>query len=145
MSEEERIRIVDEYLLSDYNGMYNIESDEGKANYFVNQKIPGAVLSATMNNDLEAAKALIDGIDERVNSYGWDKVDTEAEIKDRRSAVSRTLTIYWQAAYLAAYRKANDSEMERIRKILVETGAYGRSSEVNKTLREWVKAYEGEN
>ena len=145
MSEEECIKIVDDYLFSDYNGMYNIETDEGKANYFVNQKTPGAVLSATMNGDIDAAKKLLNGIDERVKSYGWDKVDTEAEIKERKSTVRRTLTTYWKAAYINAYYKKNDAEKEKIRKTLIAIGLYGDSSDVRKTLREWIEAYEEEN
>lgn len=145
MSEEERIKSVENYLFSDYNGIHYIETDEGKANYFVNNKTPGAVLSATLNGDIDTAKEMLDGIDERVVSYGWGKADTEAEVSERKSTVKRNLTAYWKAAYIYAYNKKNKAEMEKIRKILTEIGLYGNNTDVKKLLRGWIDAYEKGN
>jgi hypothetical protein len=145
MTDEERYKIVNDYIFSDYEGMDDIESDIGQSNFIINKKTANLVLSATLVGDIDKAVELIDGIESRVESYGWDESDTAAEIKDRKTSVKTSVTRYWKEAYLYAYYKNDYDQQDRIFDMLVNLGLYGEEAEVEKTLSEWVKAYEEEN
>ena len=142
MSYEERYKIVDDYIFSDYDGLQDIVGQEGQANFLINKKTSSMVLAATLVGDMDEAINLIDGIESRVQSYGWDKDDTAEEIKDKRTSVKTTLTRYWKEAYLYAYYTGNDKEQERILEMLVEIGLYGNRVEVKKVLKKWIEALE---
>ncbi len=139
MSEEDRIKIVEDYLLSDFSGIQDIETDNGKVNYLINKKTASLVLSATKNNDIKKAKEYLGGIEKRVDSYGWNKSDTTAEIKDTKTVVKTALTRYWKATYLYAYYKGRRVDMNKIYEMLVELGLYGGRFEVRKKLKEWLE------
>ena len=138
MGYEERYQIVDNYIFSDYDGMQDIESEVGQSNFMINKKTSNLVLSATLAGD-------IDGIDERVESYGWSKADTAEEIKERKTSVKSTLTRYWKQAYLYAYYKKDTEEQNRILEMLTKIGLYGDKNDVKGKFAEWVEAYEEEN
>lgn len=139
MSYEERYKIVDDYIFSDYEGMQKIESDKGQANFLINKKTGSMVLEATRSGDIDGAVKLIQGIEDRVTSFGWDKEDTAAEIKERKESVKTVLTRYWKAAYRYAYYNGDKEEQERIFDILVDVGLYGDKYEVKKQLRKWIE------
>ena len=145
MSDEERYKIVNDYIFSDYEGMEDIESEIGQSNFIINKKTANLVLSATLIGDIDKAVDLIDGIEPRVESYGWDKADAAEEIKDRKTSVKSTLTRYWKEAYLYAYYKKDAEEQERITDMLVKVKLYGDRNDVKEKLAEWVEAYEEEN
>jgi hypothetical protein len=145
MSYEERYQIVDDYIFSDYDGMQNIESEFGQSNFMINKKTANLVLSATLAGDIDEAIKLIDGIDDRVKSYGWDESDTNEEIKERKTSVKSTLTRYWKQAYLYAYYKNDTNEQDRILNMLLKTGLYGNRRDVKDTFKKWVEAYEEDN
>lgn len=145
MSDEERYKIVNDYIFSDYEGMEDIESEIGQSNFIINKKTANLVLSATLIGDIDKAVELIDGIELRVESYGWDKADAAEEIKDRKTSVKSTLTRYWKEAYLYAYYKKDAEEQERITDMLVKVKLYGDRNDVKEKLAEWVEAYEEEN
>ena len=143
MSYEERRQIVEDYIFSDYDGMEAIESEEGQANFIINKKTPSLVLSATISGDVDEAVKLIGGIQSRVESYGWDEEDTDAEVEEKRSDVKKVITRYWKEAYLYAYYTGNDKEQERIIDMLVALDdLYGDLREVKKTVKNWIKVYE---
>ncbi len=145
MSEEDRIQLVENDIFQDYKHINDIESDEGMSNYLINKKTPNLVLSATLAGDIDEAVKLIKGIEERAQSYGWDKTETNSEVADRRTKVKRTLTTYWKEAYLNAYYKKDTEEQNRILEMLTKIGLYGDRSDVKEKFAEWVKAYEEEN
>ena len=144
MSDEERYKIVEDYIFSDYEGMEDIESDIGQSNFLINKKTSSLVLEATLAGDMATAIKLINGIDSRVESYGWSESDTAAEVKERKTSVKTTITRYWKAAYLYAYYSDNKDEQEKIQNMLVEIGLYGKKYDVKKTLKEWVENSEND-
>ena len=145
MSEEERYKIVSDYIFSDYEGMEDIDSDIGQSNFIINKKTANLVLSATLVGDIDKAVELIDGIESRVETYGWDEEDTAAEIKDRKTSVKTAVTRYWKEAYLYAYYKNDIEQQDKISDMLVKLGLYGDETEVEQRLSEWVEVYEEEN
>lgn len=144
MSEEERYKIVSDYIFSDYEGMEDIDSDIGQSNFIINKKTANLVLSATLVGDIDKAVELIDGIESRVETYGWDEENTAAEIKDRKTSVKTSITRYWKEAYVYAYYKNDYDQQDKIFDMLVKLGLYGDETEVEKKLSEWVEAYEEE-
>ena len=141
MSEDERYKIVSDYIFSDYEGMEDIDSDLGQSNFLINKKVANLVLSATLIGDVDKAVELIDGIESRVESYGWDEDDTAEEVKDRKTSVKSTVTRYWKEAYVYAYYRNDTEQQEKIFDMLVELGIYGDSNDVQSQLTKWVESY----
>lgn len=144
MSDEEKIKIVDDYIFSSYEGMDDIESEVGKTNYLINKKTSEMVLDATLRGDIDKAIELIDGIQERVDTYGWSDEDAKSEVAERKTSVKSTLTRYWKEAYLHAYYKHEYEEQERIIDILTNVGLYGERRDVEETVEKWIESYEEE-
>jgi hypothetical protein len=144
MSDEEKIKIVDDYIFSSYEGMDDIESEVGKTNYLINKKTSEMVLDATLRGDIDKAIELIDGIQERVDTYGWSDEDAQYEVAERKISVKSTLTRYWKEAYLHAYYKHEYEEQERIIDILTNVGLYGERRDVEETVEKWIESYEEE-
>ena len=61
---------------------------------------------------------------------------TEAESK-AKSSIRTSMTSYWKPLYKKAYKDKDTAEQERIKRILKDSGMYGNTSEVIKTIREW--------
>ena len=72
-----------------------------------------------------------------------DLIDTKMangkEEKEARSSIRSSMTSHWKALYLEAYRSGDTEEMYRIRLILLNSGLYGSSNDVVKTVQGWLK------
>jgi hypothetical protein len=61
------------------------------------------------------------------------------EEKNAKSSVRSSMTSYWKPLYKQAYQSGDNTEMLRIRRILLSSDLYGSSSDVVKTVRNWLK------
>ncbi len=60
------------------------------------------------------------------------------KIRKAKSSIRSSITRYWKEQYQNAWKANNSYEMERIRKILVNTGLYT-AGEANSTGRKWIQ------
>lgn len=67
------------------------------------------------------------------------KVENGMEEDKAKSSVKSSVTFYWKPLYKAAYKNKDSEEMTRIRKLLFDSGLYGRASQVSETCRDWIK------
>jgi hypothetical protein len=70
-----------------------------------------------------------------------DKVKDGKTEKEAKASVKSSVTSYWKALYLQAYRDKDDAEMLRIRRILQATGLY---DNVVETCSNWIKGMKDE-
>ena len=103
------------------------ESDEDKA---VSKYTNNDVNVAYENGDNEMAQSIIKELIETKMENGMDEKSAKASIKS-------SMTAYWKPIYQEAYKKKNNTEMVRIRKILYKSGLYGSTDEVVKTANRW--------
>lgn len=92
------------------------------------------------NGDNDSAYEMINDIvtikTENYIKEGYKKKEAESKAK---ASVKSTLTSYWKPLFLEAYKNKNSAEQLRIRRILVASGVYGRTSEVMDTTQQWIK------
>jgi hypothetical protein len=67
------------------------------------------------------------------------KVSNGMTEKEAQSSVRSSITSYWKPLFLEAYNNKDSAEQQRIRRILIASGLYGRTSEVIKTTQQWIK------
>ncbi len=67
------------------------------------------------------------------------KVENGMEEDKARSSVKSSVTSHWKPLYKAAYQNKDSEEMKRIRKLLLDSGLYGRASQVSEACRDWIK------
>jgi hypothetical protein len=84
------------------------------------------------SGDTATAKEIIQDLINTKVANG--KTQTEA-----KSSIRSSLTSYWKPLYKAAYKSNNTSEMYRIRLILLNSGLYGGTNDVIKTVQNWLK------
>ena len=109
--------------------------------------------TAFANGDTETAKAIIDElIDAKADESLADedfrekytgkttKYIREQAEKKAKSSIRSAMTSYWKPLYKAAYADKDNSEMRRIREILLASGVYGRAGEVADTVQGWIKS-----
>ena len=65
-----------------------------------------------------------------------EKVEQGKTEKEAKASIKASVTSYWKAKYLQAYRDKDNAEMLRIRQILQSTGLY---DDVIKTCQNWIK------
>ena len=65
------------------------------------------------------------------------KVKSGKTEKEAKSAVRSSFTSRYKEQYIEAYKKRDNAEMNRIRKLLYATGVYGTLTELDKTLQNW--------
>jgi hypothetical protein len=92
------------------------------------------------NGDNDTAYEMINDIvtikTENYIKEGYKKKEAESKAK---ASVKSTLTSYWKPLFLEAYKNKDSAEQLRIRRILVASGVYGRTSEVMDTTQQWIK------
>jgi hypothetical protein len=59
--------------------------------------------------------------------------------KEAKSSIRSSMTSHWKPLYKQAYQSGNYSEMERIRRILYDSGLYGNGNDVVEAVRNWLK------
>ncbi|MBQ2396426.1 MAG: hypothetical protein II304_05215 [Bacteroidales bacterium] len=84
------------------------------------------------NGDTDTALEIIEDLVDTKVSNGM----TE---KEARSSVKSSITSYWKPLFLEAYNNKDSAEQQRIRRILIASGLYGRTSEVIDTTQQWIK------
>ena len=84
------------------------------------------------SGDTELAKEIIADL---INT----KITNGMDEQSAKSSVRSSMTSYWKPLYKEAYKNKDSEELARIRKILSQSGLYGRASEVVQTVREWLK------
>ena len=101
------------------------------------EKLTSVYRADDINTALESGdkELALEIIDDLVKT----KVANGKEEKEARSAVKSSVTSYWKPLYKAAYKNKDAEEMKRIRYILLDTGLYGRPSELLDTCRDWIK------
>lgn len=72
-----------------------------------------------------------------VSKMVQDKVDSGKDEKEAKSAVRSSFTSRYKAQYVAAIKRRDMSEANRIRKLLYATGLYGTLTELDNTLKKW--------
>lgn len=72
-----------------------------------------------------------------VSTMVADKVKSGKTEKEAKSAVRSSFTSRYKEQYVEAYKKRDNAEMNRIRKLLYATGVYGTLTELDKTLKNW--------
>ena len=77
---------------------------------------------------------------EIINDLINTKVANGMEEKDAKSSVKSSMTSYWKPLYIEAYKSGDNTEMLKIRRILLASGLYGGASDVVKTVRNWLKS-----
>ena len=77
---------------------------------------------------------------EIINDLVQTKVANGKTEKEAKSSVKSSMTSYWKPLYKQAYQVGDMTEMLRIRKILLSSGLYGSSSDVVKTVKDWLKS-----
>jgi hypothetical protein len=66
------------------------------------------------------------------------KVANGMEEKNARSSLRSSMTSYWKPLYKEAYANGDTAEMYRIRVILRDSGLYGTTNDVVKTVQGWL-------
>jgi hypothetical protein len=74
-----------------------------------------------------------------INDLVATKVANGKTEKEAKSSLRSSMTSYWKPMYKQAYQSGDSAEMLRIRKILLASGLYGSSSDVVKTVKDWLK------
>lgn len=85
------------------------------------------------NGDTDMALEIINELIETKMSNGMEE-------KNARSSLRSSMTSYWKPLYKEAYKNGDTQEMYRIRTILLSSGLYGKTSDVIKTAKEWLKS-----
>ena len=81
-----------------------------------------------------------DAAKEKLDALIAEKVANGKTEKEAKSALRSVMTTEFKPQYLAAYRKGDKAEMERIRKILSMCKLY---DDLSKTIGDWIKKSEG--
>lgn len=84
------------------------------------------------NGDTNMALTIIEDL---VNT----KIANGMTEKEAKSSVRSSMTSYWKPIFLEAYNSKDSAEQQRIRRILIASGLYGRTSEVIDTTQQWIK------
>ncbi len=147
MSEQQKKLITDEYLLSDFSEYANLS----------NAEIGEIILQATgetyrvrsvnyalASGNYDSAKRMIEQIvDGKVNDYEPQTAKVRKSLRQRKedaeNSIKKSIENYWKLRYQNAWKANNSYEMERIRKMLVNTGLYT-SGEANSTGRKWIQS-----
>lgn len=126
-----------------YNAVANIfdgnTADVDDVGDAVVESFVGETTTADVNKALEkgnTAKAK-----EIINDLVAEKVESGKTEKEAKASIKASVTSYWKALYLQAYRNKDNAEMLRIRRILQATGLY---DDVLKTCSNWIKGMKNE-
>ena len=77
---------------------------------------------------------------EIINDLIETKVANGMEEKNAKTSIRSSMTSYWKPLYKEAYKNGDTQEMYRIRTILLSSGLYGKTGDVIKTAKEWLKS-----
>lgn len=121
-----------------YNLMANILDDNTASASDVGDAIAETITGETSSSDINEAleKGKTDKAKEIINDLVADKVEQGKTQKEAKASVKASITSYWKALYIQAYRDKDDAEMLRIRQILQSTGLY---DNVIETCQNWIK------
>lgn len=102
------------------------------------------------NGNTELAKEIIDElVSVKVENYladqdylekhkGMSQREIEEQAtKDAKQSVRNSMTAYWKPLYIKARETGDDEERKRIWLILRDSGLYGSSNDINKTVKKW--------
>jgi len=131
MTDEERQKAYHDGVMSEYAEIINAD-EKGITAFFESKGIKSMILRATKEYDGEKTTEFINEAVKVASTYGVEEKDVKSEIR-------RSLTTYWKVQYKIANHEEDWETMDRILKILIETGLYGNRYEVEKTLREWIE------
>lgn len=138
MSSEEKKEAYRRGVLSGYSSILDTDED-GVIAYYENRAVKTAVTDALEYYDVDKAKELIEIAKANVPKYSSDPEETT---KSMISGIKSNVTMIWKYQYQIAYYENDTERMEQIRQMLVDLGLYGKSSDVRKTLREWLEESE---
>lgn len=111
-----------------------VEVEETEDNDEVTSIYSSSDINAAFDNgDTEMALEIINDLIET-------KVANGMEEKNARSSIKSSMTSYWKPLYKEAYKNGDTQEMYRIRTILLSSGLYGKTSDVIKTAKDWLKS-----
>jgi Rod binding domain-containing protein len=102
------------------------DGEEASVSIYSNQD----VVACLQSDDISGAKKIINYlVDERVKN-GKTKAEANASIKS-------SITSKFKPLYVAAWKERDQSEMTRIRKLLIQSGLYGKSADIDELLKGW--------
>lgn len=138
MSSEEKHEAYRRGVLSGYSDILDTDED-GVVAYYENRAINTAVTDALEYYDVDKAKELIEIAKANVPKYSN---DPEEDIKSMMTSIKSNVTSIWKYEYQIAYYENDTERMNQIRQMLIALGLYGKSSDVRKTLNEWLEESE---
>ena len=138
MSSEEKHEAYRRGVLSGYSSILDTDED-GVIAYYENRAVNTAVTDALEYYDVDKAKELIEIAKANVPRYSN---DPDEDIKSMMTRIKSNVTSIWKYQYQIAYYENDTDRMNQIRQMLIALGLYGKSSDVRKTLNEWLEESE---